>query len=150
MAFDLYGISYGEDGKWFKKEERERLADERETTRLMGKELKSVEVLEDGTKIKFRFLSHPPISYLVDAGCCSHSWVEHFELPDNVSGAKVVQVISQFINAFDEVDGDAAGQFNEIKVYSTTFRTTAGDIVFEYRNSSNGAYGAELRYVENE
>ena len=28
MAFDTSGVSYGEDGKWFSSEERERLADD--------------------------------------------------------------------------------------------------------------------------
>lgn len=146
MAFDLHGISYGADGKWLKKEERERLADERETTRLVGKKLKCVELLEAGTKIKFRFLSHKPISYYVDAGCCSNSWVEHFEIPDNVSGAKIVNVVSQYVRDEDTARDENGNDY--LQVYMTTFKTTAGDIVFEYRNSSNGAYGAELRMVE--
>jgi hypothetical protein len=46
--------------------------------------------------------------------------------------------------AVHALNDDERGGQEDNKVYNTRFRTDRGDIVLEYRNSSNGDFGGEL------
>lgn len=87
-------------------------------------------IFEDGTIDYFQ----------VEGGCCSNSWVEHFTLPDKLKGKAIVDVTQTYLGSTERPE-------DYLKSYETRFRTSHGDIVLEYRNSSNGMYGAELTPV---
>lgn len=111
---------------------------------MRGRSLRRVSLSRDKTKITFEFEDGFKRSFGVSGDCCSDSWIEHLEQPKDVSGAIVVEVVHADIDAFDKKD-EETGLFSEyIQVYNTTFHTTRGDIVLEFRNSSNGFYGGYL------
>lgn len=82
-------------------------------------------------------------SYCVEGDCCSTSWIEHLTIPDNVQGSKVISVEELTIGEQQEINN-----YEYLQVYETRIRTNRGDIVLEYRNSSNGYYGGYLRHLE--
>lgn len=80
----------------------------------------------------------------VVGGCCSKSWIEHLEVPRDLSGAVLLSI--------EEPDGIelepcSEGPNRYIQVYQTKFHTTKGTISLEYRNSSNGYYGGWLKPI---
>lgn len=83
----------------------------------------------------------------VSADCCSRSWIETIEAPNDLRGAEILDVVDS--GACPDAEGFEQSfvrseSGNELKVYSTTIRTTKGDVVIEYRNESNGYYGGSL------
>lgn len=111
---------------------------------MLGNVLKSVELSLDKENIFFIFQDGLKVSGDVEGDCCSNSWIEHLELPDNVDGAKIISIYES-----DPVTNDREGDSYEvIKVYSISFKTDKGEIILEFRNSSNGYYGGWLNLCE--
>ncbi len=105
--------------------------------RVTGAELPNDETLvltcADGTQHR----------YVVSGDCCSASWIEHLEVPAlPPEGAEVLSVESVDMPA--RTDGKLE---DEMQFYECRFKTTAGDIVAEFRNSSNGYYGGSIDYA---
>ena len=91
------------------------------------------------------------ILFVTDAGeiivkcygdCCSHTWIEHINLPGLGFPAKVFTV--------EELD--LPGSKNNhpehdcLQVYGCKITTDKGEIIIDYRNSSNGYYGGDLEW----
>ncbi len=75
----------------------------------------------------------------VDADCCSHTWIEHIELPTEFP-CEVISGDSLRLNQdCDDRDG-------ELSFYGYKLTTTKGDIVIDYRNESNGYYGGSILF----
>jgi hypothetical protein len=89
--------------------------------------------------VTFVFLDGSAASYKTEGDCCSHSWVEHLEAPNDLVGAVIIDVKEDPILNEDDPDNH-----DYIQVYHTRFVTNRGEIVLEYRNSSNGYYGGYL------
>ena len=111
--------------------------------RLINRKIVNVEQSQDGVNFFIEFEDGKEKFY-VDADCCSESWIEHLEVPNDINGATLLSV-----HEADMIDGgsDIAGNRGEqecLSVYETRFCTNKGDIVLEYRNSSNGYYGGSL------
>lgn len=87
---------------------------------------------EDGTQARFS----------VEGDCCSHSWIEHMEVPQDVAGRTLVSVEDSPMETPDTVE---QSEWEVVQSYRTTFRLDNGEaITLEYRNSSNGYYGGYL------
>lgn len=111
---------------------------------MLNKKLSSVVLSGSGGTVTFRFQDGSARAFDAEGGCCSTSWVEHLELPGDIDGATLLSVedsanVTQDHETHDEENGGDC-----ISVYNTVFRTDRGDIVLEYRNSSNGYYGGYL------
>lgn len=106
--------------------------------------LSSIELDPSRERITFHFLGGAKCSFRVESDCCSSSWIEHLELPDDIRGAYVMDVVDSDGVIVDHPDHEC------LKVYNTRFRTTMGDIVLEFRNSSNGYYGGSLSDVSDD
>jgi hypothetical protein len=116
---------------------------------MLGRKLLSVAITDDGEVVTFEFQDGFSRSFAVGGDCCSCSWIEHLEMPNDVAGATLLSVqesapITQDHDAHDEENGDDC-----IQVYNTSFRTDRGEIILEFRNSSNGYYGGYLVDVIN-
>jgi hypothetical protein len=74
----------------------------------------------------------------VEGDCCSHSWIEHLTVPDDIQGAEILGITDSDTTLPDGID---MSQYDCLQAYETRIRTTRGDIVMEYRNDSNGYYG---------
>lgn len=119
---------------------------------IIGKQIESVILDSDKERIHFAFQDGYTRSYGVEGDCCSLSWIEHLEMPDNVKGATVLSIEDSGGVPFDghecvaydydktNKQNDAAGYCGHdvLAVYNTRFRTDKGDIVLEYRNDSSG------------
>ncbi len=124
--------------------------------RMIGRTLASVALSSNKAQIVITFTDGARQTFGVEGDCCSSSWIEHLEAPNDVNGATVLAIEDGgSVDATNDdklnpkrppmYDGDDNNREHEcLLVYSTTFRTTRGDIVLEYRNSSNGYYGGSL------
>lgn len=75
-----------------------------------------------------------------DGDCCSSSWIENVELPAMGFPATVIGACDLHMpNSGQEEDND-----DVIRYYGFKIQTDRGDIVIDYRNSSNGYYGGDL------
>jgi hypothetical protein len=103
---------------------------------LKGKVLTGIELASDNKAM--RFLSEgEPILARADGDCCSESWIEHIEIPVSFP-AKVLSVEGLYYDESEESD------YEVIVRYGLKVVTDKGDLVIDYRNSSNGYYGGDL------
>lgn len=117
------------------------------TEKLVGKVLSSVTLSPDKETVTFRCTDGEDYAFGVQGDCCSVSWIEHLEMPDNVLNATVTQILRAEMDGTDKLMNcreDGTREHESLAVYNTTFRTDRGDIVLEFRNSSNGYYGGYI------
>lgn len=109
---------------------------------IINKKIETVSLSKDKEKISFIFKDKTSKLYHVEGDCCSNSWIEHLEVPNNIKDAVIIDVQE---NSLGTIPANYEfNEYNVIKKYSTIFKTSKGDIVLEYRNSSNGYYGGYL------
>lgn len=116
-------------------------------TNMIGKALAAVTLDKGKDRITFEFQDGSSRSFGVDGDCCSSSWIEHLEMPADVVGAKIISAEDSASITSDHDEHDEENGGDSIAVYNTAFRTDRGDIVLEYRSSSNGYYGGNLTDV---
>lgn len=107
---------------------------------LAGKTLLGMKIADDKEAILF-ITDSGDIEALCDADCCSHTWVEHIELPALGFPARVIS--AEDIEMPDL--GDMPG-CDVVEYYGFKISTDKGDIVIDYRNDSNGYYGGNLSW----
>jgi hypothetical protein len=77
----------------------------------------------------------------VDGDCCSHSWIESVELPALGFPALVTAVDDLDLSQHND---DHSDEFECLQVYGVKISTDRGEIVIDFRNSSNGYYGGNI------
>lgn len=105
---------------------------------LRGKRVASVEVSDDKERLVFTLDDGRTITYSAEGDCCSSSWIEHLTVPPDIAGAEVTGWAERDMGEFQE-------DYATIRVYQTSFATPKGEVIAEYRNSSNGYYGGWLQ-----
>lgn len=116
--------------------------------KMLGRPLTSVTLSPDKERITFAFQDGGSQSFAVEGDCCSHSWIEHLELPCAPEDLDGVPIIAVYDDAGTEPTEEEKAAADCLQVYANRFRTARGDIVLEYRNDSNGYYGGSLVPVE--
>lgn len=112
---------------------------------MLGKKIAGVKVSSDQSTIIFTFQDGFSRSFGVAGDCCSYSWIEHLEMPTSVEGATLTGAYDSAPITQDHSEHDEEKSTDpHIQVYNTVFTTDRGEIVLEYRNSSNGYYGGYL------
>lgn len=113
------------------------LFEKTETNPLDGTTITKVDIATDRKAIRF-CTDRGEVIARTDGDCCSESWIEHIELPALGFPAHVV--------ATEEVEMPEPEQGDHDCLVSYGFKvvTDRGDMLIEYRNSSNGYYGGEL------
>jgi hypothetical protein len=104
---------------------------------LIGKTITGIQLALDKYAIKFLCLDVEIIAK-VDADCCSETWIESIETPVNGFPAKVSDIDCLVSPDTEDEDGSLT-QFYGLKIV-----TDKGDIIIDYRNTSNGYYGGSL------
>lgn len=88
-----------------------------------------------------------PLTLEVVGDCCSSAWIEHLELPTpQVSGLVItdwVEFPTVDITDMPLIRGDVDQECCDL--YQVALRTDRGNILLEFRNTSNGYYGANVR-----
>ena len=105
---------------------------------LIGKTILGMKIADDKKAILF-ITDAGELIARADGDCCSDTWVENIELPVKGFPAKIVSI--------DNLDMPDLGQQDNCDVmayYGAKIVTDKGDIVIDYRNSSNGYYGGNL------
>lgn len=93
--------------------------------------LYSVTLNDSKDVVTFTFQDGGTISYTVDGDCCSHSWIEHLEVPNEVNYRTLVSVEDSPMDTPDDVE---QAEYETIQSYRTTFRLDNGEaITLEYR-----------------
>lgn len=104
--------------------------------------LTSITLSENKEKITFKFQDGTQRILGVEGDCCSTSWVEHMDIPDNLEDQRIVEIIE---NRSEEEISEAGW----LRSYQTKFVTDKGNIIsLEYRNESNGYYEGSLVVLE--
>ena len=107
---------------------------------LKGKTITGMKLADDRMALLVLF-DEGQIVARCDADCCSHTWIEHIELPADPFPALVMSAEQLFFES--EEDG-------ELKKYGFKIRTDKGVIDIDFRNASNGYYGGSLTWGEDD
>lgn len=103
---------------------------------LVGKTVESVFISDDKYALKFVLADGTEIIARVGADCCSETWIESLENPENLLGT---------IRSVEEKDLKDAWQDGDfIQFYGCEITSEKGYCLIDYRNSSNGYYGGSL------
>ena len=111
---------------------------------LIGKTLLGMQLAEDDQAIRFLIANGPEIVAQCDGDCCSHTWVEHIELPALGFPALITAVDNLDLPGSEENHPD----HDCLAVYGLKISTDKGEIIIDYRNSSNGYYGGNISWPD--
>ena len=111
---------------------------------LVGKKLSNIDDTKES--VTFTFEDGAVAKFEVEADCCSSTWIEHFDAPSDAIGSVFRGVQENEVRQFWDGGSEDVGDY--IQVYETVFLTDHGRVTCEYRNSSNGYYGGNLRRTE--
>jgi len=108
---------------------------------LVGRTITGISITEDRLALRFSTTDGDVVAK-TDADCCSSTWVEHVELPALGFPAKVASAEDLDLPGSREDDPE----HDCLAVYGLKITTDKGEIVIDYRNSSNGYYGGSLTW----
>ena len=110
---------------------------------LIGKTITRVWLAEDSQALKFDVAEGDSVKVLVDADCCSETWIESLDTPELLIGGKVIAVEDLEMPDLGDIEGREV-----IAYYGCKIVTDKGSCVIDYRNDSNGYYGGNLSWPE--
>lgn len=112
---------------------------------LLDKKIVSVKIADDKMAMLFVTENNENLILRVDADCCSHTWIESVDLPALGLPFTVIECKDLELNIPEkEYDGDV------IKFYGAEIVTDKGSMNIDYRNSSNGYYGGNIVWPDEE
>lgn len=114
------------------------------TNPLIGRVINAVYVAVDGSAIRFDMLDGEPIVANAYGDCCSHTWIENVETPENLLGT--VSEVEDLDLPPAEEDEEKRFSDNYIQFYGCKISTEKGSSTLDYRNESNGYYGGTLSW----
>jgi hypothetical protein len=106
---------------------------------LIGKTILKIEISDDKETITF-FCEDAYVVGECYADCCSSTWIENVEYPALGYPAKVLNVEDLGLTRAEEEHPE----HDYLQVYGYKISTDKGDLVIDFRNSSNGYYGGSL------
>ena len=107
---------------------------------LVGKKITAVYLANDKKAIKFDVEGAAPIIANAEGACCSSTWIEYVESPENLIG------IVQAVENVNMPDRGSPGEYEVITYYGCKILTNKGSCLLDYRNESNGYYGGGLSW----
>jgi hypothetical protein len=111
---------------------------------LENKTITAIEIASDRKAMRFLIDGGEPIVAKADGDCCSSSWIEHIEIAARGFPATVVKV--EDLDLPGSTDNDREHEC--LQVYGLEITTDKGEIVIDFRNSSNGYYGGNLSWPD--
>jgi len=110
---------------------------------LVGKTLNNIKIADDSKAILFQITSGDVIAK-TDGDCCSSTWVENIEVTIKKFPAQVLSV--EYLDLPGSLRDDE--NYECLQVYGCKIETDQGTIIIDYRNSSNGYYGGNLSWPD--
>lgn len=109
------------------------------TNLLINKNIVDVKIADDKEAMLFVTDSGENLVVRVDADCCSHTWIESVEMP--ALGLPFTILSCEDLDMGKEAEDDGG---DYIQFYGAKIITTKGELIIDYRNSSNGYYGGNV------
>lgn len=109
---------------------------------LIGQIITAIHVASDKRAMRFDLGSGESVVVKADGDCCSNTWIESLDTPALLIGGTVTSV--EDIPMPD--DGAARDEDDVVAFYGCKISSTKGACVIDYRNSSNGYYGGNLSW----
>lgn len=107
--------------------------------KLINKHIVDVKIASDKMALLFVTCEGENLVALVDADCCSTTWIESIEMP---ALGLPFQILA--IDSLDMPDLGDMPDCDVVSYYGAKITTTKGDMVIDYRNDSNGYYGGSI------
>lgn len=108
---------------------------------LINKIITGIKLSDDREAILFQ-TTEGNIIACTEAECCSSTWIESIELPALGFPALVLAV-----DNLEMPDQGSPSEYEVTKYYGFKIVTDRGEIIIDYRNSSNGYYSGFLRWA---
>lgn len=106
---------------------------------LIGKKIIEVKIAEDKEAMLFVSDDGEQLVVMVDADCCSYTWIESVEMPALGLPFTIIEC-----HDLDMPDlGDIPG-CDFVQYYGAKIITDKGEMIIDYRNDSNGYYGGNI------
>ena len=106
---------------------------------MVGRTVKQVAISKDKSEITFTFTEGEPLVLEAYGDCCSHTYIEGIDTPDNLLGV---------VRSVEHVDmPEPRKEKDDCEVtdyYGMRIVTDKGHAVIDYRNDNNGYYGGSL------
>ncbi|ECC9987755.1 hypothetical protein NQI61_003275 [Salmonella enterica] len=109
------------------------------TNLLIGKNIVDVKIAEDKEAMLFVTSEGDNLIVRVDADCCSHTWIETVEMP--ALGLPFTVISCDDLDMGKEPEDI---DYEYVQYYGAKITTDKGELVIDYRNSSNGYYGGSV------
>ena len=109
---------------------------------LIGKTITGLKIASDKKALLIQ-TSNGDCTVRVDGDCCSNSWIEHIELP-----ALGFPALVSDVRDLEMPDLGSPSEDEVIAYYGCKIVTDRGDIIIDYRNESNGYYGGNLSWPD--
>ena len=103
---------------------------------LVGKTINKMMIASDKKAILF-ITPNEEVKAKIDGDCCSESWIEHVE---------ILTTFPSTVISVEDIDMPEPDQsdFECLQSYGCKITTDKGTILIEYRNESNGYYGGNI------
>lgn len=109
---------------------------------MLNKKIASVVLEKSKDILTFNFDDNTLQAFTVEGDCCSSSWVEHLDMPNDVEGATLLSIEELGTEEVKDPEHEC------LLVYQVHFNTDRGTIALEFRNSSNGYYCGWLQPID--
>jgi hypothetical protein len=109
----------------------------------IGRTITGYVLSEDRETITFQFAAGDAITLETEGDCCSYTWIESIDLPDNLLG--IVRTVEDIaMPDLGEIPTETVPSPRVVAYYGLKITTDKGSAVIDYRNNSNGYYGGRL------
>jgi hypothetical protein len=105
---------------------------------MVGKTITSAVLSKDKEELALQFSDGTDMVLQAYGDCCSTSWIESIDIPDNLLGTV------QSVEDIDMPDLGNQPDHDVMSYYGLKIVTDRGHAVIDYRNDSNGFYGGDL------
>lgn len=106
---------------------------------LINKNIVEVKIAEDKEAMLFVTDKGDRLTVRVDADCCSDTWIESVEMP--ALGLPFIVLSCEDLDMGKEPEWS---DDDYVQFYGAKITTTKGELIIDYRNSSNGYYGGDV------
>lgn len=107
---------------------------------LIGKNIVDVKIASDKQALLFVTDGGEQLIARTDGDCCSYSWIETVEMPALGLPFSIIAIDDLELPGSDDNHPD----HDCLAVYGAKITTDKGDMVIDYRNASNGYYGGDI------
>lgn len=120
---------------------------------LLGKVIDSFELHKEGSFVRFNCAGGCVVEAHVEGDCCSEAWIETVDVPALGFPAKVLSIKDLELGEIsaDELAEDVKFpvELQEwVSYYGVKISTDRGDMLIDFRNTSNGYYGGSVCWHE--